>query len=220
MTFHGGRDLTHITLSRKGGMKVTALQIAYAEHLRNMANDAETRTHNRATENLQQQSIDETVRTHLANESIASKSLDETIRSNKAKENISWAQVGVAQQQVNLGYANLQLGYKQLEETVTHNRNVEAETHQSNWATRIETTRHNKETENLTKIQAQDLRTYQQGMLANSQKKLEQDYELTLRKQDHDFGLGIANTIINGFGVLANAAKSASEAAKIIKLIS
>lgn len=93
----------------------------------------------------------ETVRSNIAREQETSRSNvareQETIRHNRATESISRDNIALGYAQVDAQYANVGLGYAQLQEAATHNRAVESETATHNRAVENESKRHNQVSE-------------------------------------------------------------------------
>lgn len=188
---------------------------------------AESQRHNIASEQQAKASLDETSRHNIAGEQLSGKTLEESIRHNKAGEaelrrhNIvgeqyneralreqsrhNVAQESIGRSQVGASYANITLGYSQLDETQrsnlaregeTNRSNVarEDETNRSNVAREEETNRHNTRDEAISMYKARTDAGYKKGLLEQGEKQLKLDSWKTAFKG--------AETVFKGIGTI------------------
>lgn len=155
---------------------------------------AESQRHNRATEEQARVSLDETARHNLAGEQLTRSSLDESIRHNQAVEleaarhnkvgesyneralkessrhNLAQEQIG--RSQVGASYANITLGYSQLDETNRANVARETETNRSNLVRESETQRHNEKGEAIDMYRNRNEAKYKRDLIRQGQQQL------------------------------------------------
>lgn len=177
---------------------------------------AESQRHNRATEEQARVSLDETARHNLAGEQLTRSSLDESIRHNQAVEqeaarhnkvgesyneralkessrhNLAQEQIG--RSQVGASYANITLGYSQLDETNRANVARETETNRSNVARETETERHNQKGESIDMYRNRNEAKYKRDLIKQGEQQLKLDTWKTAFQG--------ANTIFKGIGTV------------------
>lgn len=177
---------------------------------------AESQRHNRATEEQARVSLDETARHNLAGEQLTRSSLDESIRHNQAVEleaarhnkvgesyneralkesgrhNLAQEQIG--RSQVGASYANITLGYSQLDETNRSNVARETETNRSNLARESETERHNQKGEAIDMYRNRNEAKYKRDLIRQGDQQLKLDTWKTAFQG--------ANTIFKGIGTV------------------